>query len=54
MIYNDITETIGLTPLVRLGNLKKELNLYGDEDHGPIKTAPAFRIFAIRRNGSLV
>ena len=30
MIYNDITETIGLTPLVRLGNLKKELNLYGD------------------------
>lgn len=30
MVYNNITETIGLTPLVRLGNLKKELNLYGD------------------------
>ena len=30
MIYNDITETIGQTPLIRLGNLKKELNLYGD------------------------
>lgn len=30
MIYSNITQAIGKTPLVRLGNIKKELNLYGD------------------------
>ena len=29
-IYNSITETIGNTPLVRLKNVKKKFNLYGD------------------------
>ncbi|MBR2024741.1 MAG: cysteine synthase A [Clostridia bacterium] len=30
MIYNNVTETIGLTPLIKLGNIKKSLGLYGD------------------------
>ena len=30
MILNNITEAIGKTNLIRLGNIKKELNLYGD------------------------
>lgn len=30
MILNNITEAIGKTPLVKLGNIKNELNLYGD------------------------
>ena len=29
-IFNSIDETIGNTPLVRLNNIKKKLNLYGN------------------------
>ena len=30
MIFENVTEVIGNTPLIRLGNIKKELLLYGD------------------------
>ena len=30
MIFNNVTEVIGKTPLIKLGNIKKELNLYSD------------------------
>ena len=30
MIYENVTETIGKTPLIRLGKIKKHLNLFGD------------------------
>ena len=30
MIYKNITETIGKTPLIKLGKIKKIFNLYGD------------------------
>ena len=30
MIFNSVTEIIGKTPLIKLGNIKKELNLYSD------------------------
>lgn len=30
MIYENVTETIGKTPLIKLGKLKKHLNLYSD------------------------
>ena len=29
-IYNSITETIGNTPIVRLKNIKKKFDLYGE------------------------
>ena len=30
MIYENVTETIGKTPLIRLGKIKKHFNLHGD------------------------
>ena len=30
MIFENITEAVGKTPLIRLGNIKRDFNLYGD------------------------
>lgn len=30
MLYENVTQAIGKTPLIKLGNLKKHFNLYGD------------------------